>query len=71
MSVNVLPMFSSSFMVLCLIFKYLNYFEYIFVYVVRESSNFVDLHVAVLLSQHHWGRDYLFPLYILPSLVKD
>ena len=33
---NVLPMFSSRrFMVLCLIFKYVNYFEFIFVYGVR------------------------------------
>ena len=49
-----LPMFSSrSFMVSCLIFRSLNHFEFISVYGVRECSNFIDLHVAVQLSQHH------------------
>ena len=49
---NVLPMFSSrSFMVSCLIFMSLNYFELNFVYGVRECSNFVDL--AVQLSQKY------------------
>ena len=44
MSENVLPTFSSrSFMVLCLIFKFLSHFELIFVYGVRECSNFIDL----------------------------
>ena len=36
----------------CFIFKSLTHFEFIFVYVVRECSNFTDLHVAVQLSQH-------------------
>ena len=53
MSENVLPRFSSSFMVSCLIFKSLSHFEFIFVYSVRECSNFIDLHEAVQLSQHH------------------
>ena len=51
---NVLPMFSSrSFMVLCLIFKCLSRFEFIFVCGVREFSNFIDLPGAVQLSQYH------------------
>ena len=48
MSENVLPMFSSkSFIVSCLMFKSLSHFEFIFMYGVRECSNFIDLHVAV------------------------
>ena len=40
-------MFSSrSFMVPCLIFKSLSYFEFIIVYDVREWSSFINLHVA-------------------------
>ena len=46
-SENVLPMLSSSFMVLCLMFKSLSHFEFIFVHDVRVCSNFIDLHVAV------------------------
>ena len=52
MSENVLCMLPSmSFMVSCLIFKSLSYFQFIFEYGVRECSNFVDLHAAVQLSQ--------------------
>ena len=48
MSENILPMLSSrSFMVSCLMFRSLNHFKFIFVYGVRECSNFIDLHVAV------------------------
>ena len=36
-----------------LYFKSLSHFEFIFVYGVRVCSNFIDLHVAVQLSQHH------------------
>ena len=54
MSENVFPMFSSkSFMVSCLIFKFLRHFEFIFVYGVREYSKFINLHAAVQLSQYH------------------
>ena len=34
----------------CLIFKSLNHLEFIFVYCVRECSNFIDLHVTFQLS---------------------
>ena len=37
----------------CLIFKPLCHFEFIFVYGVRECSNFIDLHAAVQFSQQH------------------
>ena len=33
--------------------KPLIHFEFIFVYGVRVCSNFIDLHVAVQLFQHH------------------
>ena len=55
MSENVLSMFfSKSFTLSCLIFRSLSHFEFIFVYGMRECSNFIDLHVAVQLSQHHF-----------------
>ena len=54
MSKSVLPMFSSkNFIVSGLTFRSRIHFEFIFVYGVRECSNFVLLHVAVHLSQHH------------------
>ena len=47
-------MFSSkSFIVSGLTFRSLIHFEFIFVYGVRECSNFILLHVAVQFSQHH------------------
>ena len=47
-------MFSSkSIIVSGLIFRSLIRFEFIFVYGVRESSDFILLHVAVQFSQHH------------------
>uniref|UniRef100_A0A8D1K0P5 Uncharacterized protein n=1 Tax=Sus scrofa TaxID=9823 RepID=A0A8D1K0P5_PIG len=54
MSESVWPMFSSkSFIVSGLIFWSLIYFEFIFLYGVRECSNFILFHVAVQFSQHH------------------
>ena len=48
-------------MVLCLISRSLNNFEFIFIYGVRECFNFTKLHVVVQLSQHHLlKRDCLF-----------
>ena len=47
-------MFSSrSFIVPCLTFWSLNSFEVIFVYNMRECSNFIILHVTVQLSLYH------------------
>ena len=69
---NVLPMISSrSFMVSCLMFKSLSHFEFIFAYGERVCSNFIDLHVAVQLSQHHLLKRLFSPLYILASSVVD
>ena len=54
MSKSVLPMFSSkSFIVSGLIFRSLIHFEFIFVYGVKDCSNFILFHVAVQFSQHH------------------
>ena len=54
MSKSIFPMFSyKSFIVSSLTFRSLIHFEFIFVYGVRECSNFILLHVAVQFSQHH------------------
>ena len=54
MSEIVLPMFSSkSFVGSVLIFRSLIYFKFIFVYGVRECSNFILMFVAVQFYQHH------------------
>ena len=53
-SKSVLPMFSSrSFIASGLTFRSLIYFEFIFVYGVREYSNFILFHVALQFSLHH------------------
>ena len=72
MSENVFLMFSSrSFMVSCLIFKSLNYCEFISVYGKKVCSNFTDWHVTVQLSQHHLLKRLSFPHCIfLPPLSK-
>ena len=54
MSDSVFSMFSSkSFIVSYLSFKSLIHFKFIFVYGIRYYSNFILLHVAVQISQHH------------------
>ena len=72
MSQSVLPMFSSkSFIVSGLTFRSLIYFEFIFVYGVRECSNFIHLHVAVQFSQHHLLKRLSFlHCTFLPPLSK-
>ena len=58
-------------MVPCLIFKFLSHFEFIFVYGVRESSTFINLYVAVQLSQHHLLKRLSFLRYVFsPPLLK-
>ena len=58
-------------MVSCLIFKSLSCFEFIFVYGVRECSNFIGLHAAVQLSQQHLLKRLSFLHCIfLPPLSK-
>ena len=71
-SENVLPLFSSrSFMVSCIIFKFLSHFEFTFVYGGRVCSNFIDLHVSVQLSQYHLLKRLYFSHFIfLPPLSK-
>ena len=54
MSESVWPMFSSrSLIVSGLTSRSLIHFEFIFVYGVRECSNFILFHVALQVSQHH------------------
>ena len=61
MSKSVLPVFSSrSFIVSGLTFRSLIHF--IFVYGVRECSNFIILHVAVQFSQHHLLKGLSFSI---------
>ena len=72
MSSSVLPMFSSkSFIVSGLTFRSLTHFEFIFVYGVSKSSNFVVLHIAILFSQHHLMKRLSAPLNVLASFVKN
>ena len=53
-SKDVLPMFSSrSLIVSGRTFRCLIHFEFIFVYGIRECSNFIVLHVALQFFQHH------------------
>ena len=54
MAKSVQPMFSSRvFIVSDLTFRSLTYLEFIFVYGVREYSNFIPLHVTVQFYQYH------------------
>ena len=69
-SKSVQSVFSSkSFIVSGLTFRSLIDFEFIFVYGVRECSNFILLHVTVPFSQHHLLKKLSFLHYIfLPPL---
>ena len=71
MSERILPVFSfKSFEVSGLTFMSVIHFEFfIFVYGVRECSNFILLHVAVQFSQHQLLKKAFSPLYILASFV--
>ena len=52
MSKSVFPRFTSeNFIVSGFTFQFLIHFEFIFVYGIRECSNFILLHVAVQFSQ--------------------
>ena len=68
MSENVWPMFSSSFMVSCLMFKSLSYFEFIFAHGVSVCSGVLDLHTAgVQVSQYHLLKRLSFSPFIFLS----
>ena len=71
MSENGLPMFSSkSFIVSNLKFKSLIHFEFIFVYGVKECSNFIFLPVTVQFSQHRLFKklSFLYCIFLPPLL---
>ena len=55
---------------LCLVFKYLSHFELIFVFGVKECSSFVDLQLAVQLSQYLLKRLPFPCCMLLPPLLK-
>ena len=56
-----LPMLSSrSFIVSGLTFRSLMDFEFIFVYYIRECSNFILLHTAVQFTHHHFLKKLSF-----------
>jgi len=66
---SVWPMFSSkSFIASSLISRSLIHFGFIFVYGVRECSNFILLHVAIQFSQHHLlkGLSFLYCIFLPP-----
>ena len=67
-----LPVFSSrNVMVSCLLFKSLRHFEFISLCGVRECSYFIDLHVSIQLSQHHFlKRLFFLHCIVLPHLVE-
>ena len=70
MSENVLHVFSSTnFIISSLKFRALIYFEFIIVCGVREYSNFILLHVAVQLSQHHLFKRLFPPFCIVAACV--
>ena len=61
---------SKSFMVSCLTFRSLIHFEFIFVYGVKEFSNFIFLHTAVQFSQKHLlKRPSFLHCIVLPPLL--
>ena len=73
MSESVLPMFSSrSFIVSGLTFRFLIYFEFIFVYSIRKCSSFILLQVVDQFSQHHLlKRLFFLHCIFLPPFFKD
>ena len=74
MSKSVLPRFNSrGFITSSLAFKFLIHFELIFVYGVREFSNFIFLHGAFQFSQHHLLKrlSLLYCIFSPPLLLID
>ena len=62
--------FPLSFIVPGLTFMSLIHFEFIFVYGVRECSNFILLHVDVQFSQHHLPKRLFFLHCMIKTLQK-
>ena len=61
--------FSRAFIVSCLTFRSLIYFDFIFVYGVRKYYNFIVLHLTVHFPQHHLLRRLSLPhwMFLPPS----
>ena len=62
---------SKSFIVYDLILKSLIHFEFVFVYGVRECSNFILLYVGVQFYHHHLLKRMLFSHCILAFFAID
>ena len=58
-------------MVSDLTFRFLIDFEFIFVYAVRESFNFIPLHAAVQFSQHLLSKRLSFPYCIILPVLSQ
>ena len=72
MSKRALPMLSfMSYIVSSLTYRSVIHLEFIFVYGVRECSNFILLQVPVQFSQHNLLMRLFAPLFILASIVID
>ena len=74
MSKSVPHMFSCKiFIVSSLTFKSLIHFEFIFVYGIKESANFITLHTAVQFAQDHLLKrlSFLHYMYSLAFFLKD
>ena len=64
-------LFSSKSIMVSFIFRSLSYFEFIFMYGVREYSNFIDLYTVVQFSQNHLVKRLFFLQSVfLPPLLK-
>ena len=71
MSENVLSMFLfRTLMVSCIVFKSLSYFEFIYIFSVRECSKFIDLHAACQPSQPPLAKRLSFLCICLPPMLK-
>ena len=71
-SIQPIMLSSKSCIVSDLIFRSFIHFEFIFVYRVRECSDFILLHVAAHFFQHHLLKRLFFsPMYVLASFVID
>ena len=72
MSQSFPPVFySEGFIVLALMFMFLIHFELIFIYGIRQASNFVLLHLDIQSSHSHFLKRLSFPHKCLDSRVES
>ena len=63
--------YSEGFIVLALMFMFLIHFELIFIYGIRQASNFVLLHLDIQSSHSHFLKRLSFPHKCLDSRVES